>query len=75
MAKVESSSARPEFFAQGGKTKMFGKQHAGPAKAGDSTNGDKSGDGGEWAAGGKTKMFGKGHASPAVAGHTAKASQ
>ena len=64
MAKEISSSSK--VFAKGGKTKMFGKQHAGPQKSG-MTSHATNGDGGKFHKGGKTKMFGKQSASPARA--------
>ena len=71
------SDARPEFFAQGGKTAMFGRGTAHEAISGISgkeSNGGSSGEKAErkgegaygkdvrYAEGGTTKMFGKGHA-------------
>lgn len=64
MAKEISSKSKE--FAKGGKTKMFGKQHAGPQKSG-MTSHATNGDGGKFHKGGKTKMFGKQSASPARA--------
>ncbi len=58
-------------FAKGGTTKMFGPQHAGPQKPGETAH-DTSGDGGKFAKGGSTHMFGKQCADPAQAGKTAK---
>lgn len=74
MGKTIKSDANPGFFAQGGKTKMFGPQHAGPQNP-DTSAHDTSGDGGKFAKGGTAKMFGKGHASPALSGVSAKNSQ
>lgn len=73
-SKVIKRSDNPDFFAQGGKTGMFGPQHAGPQKSGGSSQ-DKAGDGGKFAAGGSGKMFGKGSAKPALAGQSGKESQ
>lgn len=72
MAKASSKSTGGK-FPQGGSTKMFGKQAAGPMKPG--VTAGKSGNGGKFPAGGSGKMFGKGSARPAVAGRTAKDSQ
>lgn len=71
MAKVTKTSSPA--FAKGGKTKMFGKQHAGPQNSG-ITSHSTSGDGGKFAKGGSGKMFGKGSAKPSAAGHTGKPS-
>jgi hypothetical protein len=65
MAKVKSTKSPS--FAKGGKTKMFGKQHAGPQKPGTSAH-STSGSGGKFAKGGRTHMFGKQSASPARGG-------
>lgn len=73
MAKTKTISSKTPSFAKGGKTKMFGKQHAGPQVPGMTSHSTK-GDGGKFAKGGSTKMFGKGTAHPSVAGHTAKTS-
>lgn len=72
MAKASSQGTGGK-FPMGGKTKMVGKQHAGPRAAG--TTASKSGDGGKFPMGGKGKMFGKGSASPARPGVTAKGGQ
>jgi len=64
MGKVIKKDANPGFFAQGGKTKMFGHMTAGPQTP-FVTAQVKAGDGGKWGKGGSTKMFGKGHANPA----------
>jgi hypothetical protein len=69
MAKVTKTSSPA--FAKGGKTKMFGKQHAGPQAPGNTAHAPK-GDGGKFAKGGTGRMFGKGSAKPSVAGHTGK---
>ena len=65
MAKVEKRSASPDFFAKGGKTKMFGKGTAGRAESEVSGKASNSPPGGseKFASGGKSgAMFGKGHA-------------
>lgn len=72
MAKTTSKGTGGK-FPQGGSTKMFGKQSAGPMKPG--VTAGKSGSGGKFPAGGKGKMFGKGSASPMKPGVTAKAGQ
>ena len=72
MAKTTSKGTGGK-FPQGGNTKMFGKQAAGPAKAG--VTAGKSGSGGKFPAGGNGKMFGKGSAGAAKPGVTAKAGQ
>ena len=74
MGKVIKKSDNPGFFAQGGKTKMFGERHAGPQTPGQSAT-MTTGDGGKFAVGGKTKMFGKGHANQAPSGVSIKSSQ
>jgi len=67
MGKVIKKDANPGFFAQGGKTKMFGHMTACPQKPFQTAQeGGFAGDsGGKWGKGGTTKMFGKGHANPA----------
>ena len=71
MAKSKTSTTKSASFAKGGKTKMFGKQHAGPDKPGTS-GASKTGTGGKWAKGGSTHMFGKQCADPRRAGVTGK---
>lgn len=71
MAKSKVKSSKSPSWARGGKTKMFGKQHAGPQKPG-CTSHDTSGDGGKFAKGGNGHMFGRQTASPARAGMTGK---
>lgn len=75
MAKVLSKSEDAGFFAQGGKTKMFGKGTAHKAIAGQSDKDDNGGNGDKWACGGNTKMFGKGNAGHKVPGISGKADQ
>jgi hypothetical protein len=77
MGKVESQSEKPEFFAQGGKTHMFGKGTAGEAAEGQSGKESNSPPGGsdKFASGGKTHMFGKGSAGKKVPGISGKATQ
>jgi hypothetical protein len=70
MAKTKLISTKTASFAKGGSTKMFGKQHAGQQKAGQTST--SSGAGGKFAKGGSTKMFGKQCAQPAKAGKTNK---
>lgn len=69
--KVTKGNAGHNGFSKGGSTKMFGKQHAGPQVAGD-TSGDKAGSGGKFAKGGSGKMFGKQSAAPKASGVTGK---
>jgi hypothetical protein len=70
MAKSKEISSKKASFAKGGSTKMFGKQHAGTQKPGQtSTQATSSG---KFAVGGKTHMFGKQCASPSKAGKTNK---
>lgn len=60
-------SSRPAKFAQGGNTKMFGKQFADPQVPFHTAHDTKGGPG-TFAQGGKTKMFGKQEANPASPG-------
>jgi hypothetical protein len=77
MGKVEKCESRPDFYAQGGKTPMFGRGTAHPQASGVSgkeSNGGSSGQKAErkgegaygkdvrYAEGGSGHMFGKGHA-------------
>jgi hypothetical protein len=77
MPKVISSGDRPGFFAQGGKTKMFGKGTAGEAAEGVSGKESNSpaGGGDKFAKGGSGHMFGKGSAGKKVPGISGKATQ
>jgi hypothetical protein len=70
MAKSKEISSKSASFAKGGTTKMFGKQHAGTQKPGQTSTQATSG--GKFAKGGSTKMFGKQCASPAKSGKTNK---
>jgi hypothetical protein len=72
MAKGKSKevSEKNVQFAKGGKTHMFGQQHAGPQKPDVSGKSDK-GDGGKFAKGGTTKMFGFRPSTPARGGQSA----
>jgi hypothetical protein len=76
-SKTISKGERPDFFAQGGDGKMFGKGEAGEAEEGVSGKQSQtpSGGGDKWASGGTTKMFGKGHANKAEPGQSGKSSQ
>lgn len=56
MAKSKEISSKSASFAKGGSTKMFGQQHAGTQKSGQTET--KSGAGGKFAKGGTTKMYG-----------------
>lgn len=71
MAKSKVISSKSASFAKGGKTKMFGKQHAGPQKPGTTAH-STSGDGGKFAKGGRGHMFGKQSANPRRPGVTGK---
>jgi hypothetical protein len=78
MAKVEKRSESPDFFAKGGKTKMFGKGTAGRAESDVSGKASNSPAGGseKFASGGKSgAMFGKGHAGKVTPGVSGKQSQ
>jgi hypothetical protein len=57
MAKTKEISSKSATFAKGGTTKMFGKQHAGPDRAGE-TSGTKAGSGGKFAKGGPSGKVG-----------------
>jgi hypothetical protein len=90
MAKEMKRSESPEFFGQGGKTKMFGKGHASEAPSGvsgkqsqEANDGEKPdenmaegyGSGFRFAEGGSGGMFGKGHAGKKIPGISGKATQ
>lgn len=91
MGKVIKSGERPDFFAQGGDTKMFGKGHANvkvPDYSGKQSQGDNEGitpekpyehesytSGVKYIEGGSGKMFGKGHAGKKVPGISGKETQ
>lgn len=77
MPKEISRSEKPEFFLQGGKTKMFGKGHASEMPEGQSGRESQEGSGAsdKFASGGSGKMFGKGHAGKKVPGISGKATQ
>jgi len=70
--KVIKSSSKP--FIDGGNTKMFGKQTAGPRKSlsAAGTGKAQSGSGGKWGKGGSGHMFGKQTAGPRRPGVTGK---
>ena len=82
MAKViknknDKQDSDPGFFAQGGKTKMFGKGTSFEAKEGVSgkpTNAEGAVASETFLQGGHGKMFGKGHANMKVPGISGKAS-
>lgn len=57
MAKTKEISSKSATFAKGGKTKMFGPQHAGPDRAGE-TSGTKASSGGKFAKGGPSGKVG-----------------
>lgn len=90
MARVDKSDARPDFFAQGGSTPMFGRGTAHeviPGISGKESNGGSSGEKAErkgdgsygkdvrYAEGGSGHMFGKGHAGKKVPFISGKESQ
>lgn len=74
MAKSKLIKSSTPGFLKGGKTKMFGKQHAGPRKSlsQGGTAQVETGPGGKFAKGGSTHMFGKQSASPRRSGVTGK---
>jgi hypothetical protein len=57
-------------FAEGGDTKMFGKQAAGPDKPGNTGKDPSAAPGPKYAAGGSNKMFGFSPSQPQQAGRT-----
>jgi hypothetical protein len=57
-------------FAEGGNTKMFGEQAAGPDKPGNTGKDPTSAPGPKYAAGGSSKMYGYSPSVPARAGIT-----
>jgi hypothetical protein len=57
-------------FAEGGDTKMFGKQAAGPDKPGNTGKDPSAAPGPKYAAGGSSKMFGFSPSQPQQAGRT-----
>jgi hypothetical protein len=75
MAKMQSRSEKPEFFAKGGDTKMFGRGTAHPAESAVSGKSENGGGDSKFAKGGSGKMFGKGHAGKKVAGVSGKQDQ
>ena len=75
MAKTQNRSEKPEFFAQGGDTKMFPRGTAHPAESSVSGKSENGGDDQKFAEGGSTKMFGKGHAGKKVPGVSGKQDQ
>jgi hypothetical protein len=91
VGKVIKQGDRPEFFAQGGSTKMYGKGYASPKDpdySGKQSQGSNVGqtpekpyehesytDGVKYAEGGSGKMFSKGHAGKKVPGISGKATQ
>jgi len=90
MAKFESRSERPDFFAQGGSGHMFDKGHASCSEAGQSGKSSQGANEGQSAQqgehegyakgikfpeGGSDHMFGKGSAGKKVPGISGKASQ
>jgi hypothetical protein len=90
MGKFEKSAERPDFFAQGGSTSMYGRGTAHPSIAGQSGKEENGGSSGEkaerkgegaygkdvrYAEGGSGHMFGKGHAGKKVPFISGKESQ
>jgi hypothetical protein len=71
MAKSKEMSSRSASFAKGGKGKMFGKQHTGTQKPGQTATKATS-KGGKFAKGGSGHMFGKQSANPRRPGVTGK---
>lgn len=69
MGKKVLSTSAPT-FVKGGSTGMFGKQSAGPQKAG--TTAKNGSGGGKFGKGGSTKMFGQQSASPKASGKVGK---
>ena len=57
-------------FAEGGSTKMFGKQQAEPQTSGQTASEDDPGPGAKFAKGGSNKMFGFHPSQPATSGIT-----
>jgi hypothetical protein len=70
MAKSKQESEHDVTFAEGGDTPMFGKQAAGPDKAGNTGKDQSAAPGAKYATGGSTKMFGFQGSQPATAGKT-----
>jgi hypothetical protein len=70
MAKSKEISSKSASFAKGGSTKMFGKQHAGTQKPGQTAT--KAGAGGKFAKGGTTKMYGFAKTRTVTPGKTAQ---
>lgn len=75
MAKEQSRSEKPEFFAKGGDGKMFERGTAHDALSGVSGKASNGGEDAKFAEGGKGKMFGKGHAGKKVPDISGKATQ
>jgi hypothetical protein len=74
MAKGKVIKSSKPAFLQGGNTKMFGKQSAGPRKSLSQAGTGKAqtGSGGKFAKGGSTHMFGKQTANARRSGVTGK---
>lgn len=68
MAASKNFTSKKADFAKGGSTKMFGKQHVGPQKAGVTAH--SVGANGKFAAGGSNKMHGYAPSQAARAGIT-----
>jgi hypothetical protein len=70
MAKSKEISSSTPSFAKGGKTKMYGLQHAGNQVPGRTAQKPDKNQGGKFAKGGATKMFGFAKTRTAPAGKT-----
>lgn len=67
-AKVTKETVKNTEFAKGGSTHMFGQQHAGEQKPGETAT--DAGSDGKFASGGSGKMFGYTGSQPARSGIT-----
>jgi hypothetical protein len=67
-AKVKKETSHDAQFAKGGNTHMFGQQHAGEQKPGETAT--DAGSDGKFASGGSGKMFGFAGSQPARSGIT-----
>jgi len=71
VAPVKTKEAQHNVeFAEGGDTKMFGPQSAGPDKPGNTGKDPTAAPGPKYASGGSGKMFGFNPSVPATAGQT-----
>jgi hypothetical protein len=69
-AKSKETSEHNVTFAEGGDQHMFGKQAAGPDKAGNTGKDQSAAPGAKYAAGGSHKMFGFSPSQAVTAGQT-----